>query len=235
MQLALSSSSPKDEVWEKMIRNTVVHHKHQLRQGSIYRSGSVSHVVFQLHITSSHLLPAAISEELKLSVLWDCAFCEWFSSLCPGGDHAVGFASLQICPVQGGPRWQWVTLYLEPSELQKGPCLTLNICMPLLFMCFCVRMRVYWLAWQPTRPAGVHLLCPSLSFVISTLAIRCCKRGAFPTGGGSMRMGCGKLMLPTPTLSPPAGRSAYQLLWGGQSPKPFLFCGLRSSIIILSW
>lgn len=43
MQLALSTDSPKDDFWEKTIRNSVVHDKCWLRQGGIYRSSSVSY------------------------------------------------------------------------------------------------------------------------------------------------------------------------------------------------
>ena len=157
--------------------------------------------------------------------------------MCPGGDHAVGFEICRSAKCRGALDSNGLRYSCSHQSCRSvhGP---LNICMPLLFMCFwCMNEGALacMAAVTPSRSSPAL----SLAFLmICTLAVRFCERGAFLTASHWWWIrvpGMQKAHAPVPALSPAASRSAYQLLWGGKSPRLFLFCGLCRVVIILSW
>lgn len=152
----------------------------------------------------------------------------WFSSLCPGGDCVVGFTGLQICLVQGGTRQRWVTLCLEPSELQKGPWPTRNICIPLL----CVWMGCIGLHVSPHPQQEFTCSVPPFP-TIFVLWLSDSVREVLPpphrTGGGSAWLGCRTLVLPPlPCLALQAG---VLISCSGVSDLPDFFY----SVVCAAW
>lgn len=95
----------------------------------------------------------------------------------------------------------------------------------------CFLEETVWLTLQGT---GLHYTCSPQKCRMMRGPLWVC---AFPTASHWWWIhvaGMRKARAPTPALSAPASRSARQLLGGGWSPRPFLFCALCSLVIVLS-